>query len=357
TALGPMVALANPLDYHTYIWRDVPALTQTFAAMSDPQLAITLLIIDIPRTDRGDPEDWLATVDALIAAKQQSHGNFGLVATLPELLPEPLAERLMDAGIVAFSGLTEAMAAIEAAARTRRGPQDPLLLPTPTVVPAQVISEAQAKADLAQHGLRVPRSQRAASASELADVIASVGLPCVVKAEGLAHKSDMGGVYLARGSAEDAITAAQSMPCNSWLIEELVDGTIAELLIGVVKDPAHGFVLTLAAGGTLTELLQDGTSLLVPASDADITDALAQLRIAKLLDGYRGAEPADKEAVLAAIRAVQDYVMAHADGLEEIEVNPLICTPTTAVAVDALIRRLDAPTHNQASFSEKGHDT
>ena len=51
-ALGPMVALANPLDYHTYIWRDVPAMTKTFAAMVDPQLAMTMLILDLPRPDR-----------------------------------------------------------------------------------------------------------------------------------------------------------------------------------------------------------------------------------------------------------------------------------------------------------------
>ncbi|MEJ5219503.1 acetate--CoA ligase family protein [Cognatishimia sp. D5M38] len=339
-ALGPMVALANPLDYHTYIWRDVPALTKTFAAMTDPQLAMTMLILDLPRTDRGDPEDWLETVKALIAAKEQTGGNFGLVATLPELLPEDLANELTAAGIVAFSGLNEAMAACEAAAMSPSEERAPLLLPTPTVTP-DLVNEAEAKTALAGFGLRIPKAQQAPGKDALPAAIDAVGMPCVIKAEGLAHKSDVGGVYLARGTKEEAIAAAHAMPCETWLVEELVDGTIAELLVGVVKDPAHGFVLTLAAGGTLTELLQDGRSLLVPASDAEITEALSELRIAKQLNGYRGAAPADMPSVLAAIRAVQDYVMAYAEGLEEIEINPLLCTAETAVAVDALIRRKD----------------
>ncbi|MGR3813073.1 MAG: acetate--CoA ligase family protein [Cognatishimia activa] len=339
-ALGPMVALANPLDYHTYIWRDVPALTKTFAAMVDPQLAMTMLILDLPRTDRGDPEDWLETVKALIAAKEQTGGNFGLVATLPELLPEDLAQELTAAGIVAFSGLNEAMAACEAAAMSPSEERAPLLLPTPTVTP-ELVNEAEAKTALAGFGLRIPKAQQAPGKDALSAAIEAVGMPCVIKAEGLAHKSDVGGVYLARDTKEEAIAAAHAMPCETWLVEELVDGTIAELLVGVVKDPAHGFVLTLAAGGTLTELLQDGRSLLVPAGDAEITEALSELRIAKQLNGYRGAAPADMPSVLAAIRAVQDYVMANAEGLEEIEINPLLCTAETAVAVDALIRRKD----------------
>ena len=339
-ALGPMVALANPLDYHTYIWRNVPALTQTFAAMSDPTLAMTLLILDLPRSDRGDPADWLETAKALIAAKDQTGGRFGLVATLPELLPENLAEELTQAGIVAFAGLNEALAACEAAAKCGAANAAPLLLPTPIVEP-DLIPEARAKGMLAEYGLRVPKSQRTAQRDALSETIDTIGLPCVIKAEGLAHKSDAGGVYLARHNKDEALKAGFAMACDSWLVEELIDGTVAELLIGVVKDPAHGFVLTLAAGGVLTELLQDGRSLLIPASDTDITHALSELKLAKLLNGYRGAPAADMDAIMAAIKAVQSYVIDNAEGLEELEINPLICTHNTAIAVDALIRRKD----------------
>ena len=110
------------------------------------------------------------------------------------------------------------------------------------------------------------------------------------------------------------------------------------MIVGVLRDPAHGFVLTLGAGGTFTELLQDSVSMLLPVMEAEIDAALDRLRVAPLLAGYRGAPPADRAAVVAAVMAVQEYVAAEAARVVEVEVNPLICTPTRAVAADALIR-------------------
>ncbi|UWQ58431.1 acetate--CoA ligase family protein [Leisingera caerulea] len=337
-ALGPMVALANPLDYHTYIWRDTEAMTQAFSAMMDPQLAMTMLIVDFPRDDRCDASDWECTIQAAIGSRERTGANVGLVATLPELLPEDVAARLMEAGVVPFCGLSEAIAACEAASLPLPEAPAPLLLPTPVVEP-DLVPEAEAKWQLASYGLRTPRSKRAASATNARAVAVDVGFPVVLKGEGVAHKTEAGAVVLNLNSGQEVSDAAFNMPAGRFLVEEMVTGAVAELLIGVVKDPAHGFVMTLAAGGTLTELLEDSASFLLPASDAEIEAALQSLRIAKLLDGYRGAPAADREAILRAIRAVETYVMENALGLEEIEINPLLCTPTDAVAADALMRR------------------
>ena len=163
----------------------------------------------------------------------------------------------------------------------------------------------------------------------------------VLKGEGIAHKTEEDAVRLNLTCGQDVSDAAVAMPTDRFLVEEMVTGAVAELLVGVVKDPAHGFVLTLAAGGTLTEIMQDSASVLLPASDAALNTALDSLRIAPLLSGYRGAPPADRAAILRAIRAVEAYVVAEAEGLEEIEINPLLCTPSDAVAADALIRRKD----------------
>ncbi|UWQ37302.1 acetate--CoA ligase family protein [Leisingera aquaemixtae] len=337
-ALGPMVALANPLDYHTYIWRDTEAMTKAFSAMMDPQLAMTMLIVDFPREDRCDASDWECTIQAAIGSRERTGANVGLVATLPELLPEAVAARLMEAGVVPFCGLSEAIAACEAASLPLPETPVPLLLPTPAVEP-DLVPEADAKWQLASYGLRVPRSKRAASATNARAVAVDVGFPVVLKGEGVAHKTEAGAVVLNLNSGQEVSDAAFSMPASRFLVEEMVTGAVAELLIGVVKDPAHGFVMTLAAGGTLTELMEDSASFLLPASDADIEAALQSLRIAKLLDGYRGAPAADREAILRAIRAIEAYVLENALGLEEIEINPLLCTPTDAVAADALMRR------------------
>lgn len=339
-ALGPRVALANPLDYHTYIWRDTAAMTRAFAAMADPGVAMTLLIVDFPRDDTCDASDWECAIAATIGAAKETGARYGMVATLPELMPEDVAQRLMAAGVTPFSGLTEAIAACALAASPMPAPSDPILMPGAERY-ATLISEKDAKTALAQHGLPIPQATRCTSPQEVAKAAKTTGFPVVVKGEGIAHKTEAGAVRLNIETPEDAQTAAQGMQAHSFLVEQMITDKVAELLIGVVRDPAHGFVLTLGAGGTLTEMLQDTASLLIPADDAAIDTALDSLRIAPLLAGFRGAPPADRKAIRTAIHALQDYTIANAECLTEIEVNPLICTPDNAIAADALLRRTD----------------
>lgn len=336
-ALGPRVALANPLDYHTYIWRDVPAMTRAFAAIADPDVAITLLIVDFPRADICDPSDWDCVIAATIGAAQQTGRRYGMVATLPELMPEDVARTLLAAGVVPFSGLGEALAACQAGTFAPQDPQ-PITLPNQGGT-AQLFPEAEAKSALAGHGLRIPGSIRCMSPDDVAHSAAQVGFPQVLKGEGIAHKTEAGAVKLNLTTADETHAAAQSMGASSFLIEEMVTGATVELLIGVINDPAHGFVLTLGAGGTLTEILQDTVSLLIPATDTEVETALNSLRIAPLLHGYRAGPAADMPSILRAIRAVQDFTVAHRGDLQEIEINPLLCTPDTAIAADALLRR------------------
>jgi acyl-CoA synthetase (NDP forming) len=338
-ALGPMVALANPLDYHTFIWNDVPAMAQCFTAMMRGDVAIGCLVVDFPRPDRCDLSAWDCVITAAAQAAEATGKPLALVATLPEALPEPIARRCTDAGLIPLAGLDDALTAIEAAAwlgRHRPAPA-PLLQPGTPRAP-RTLSEAEAKAALSRHGVPVPRAMRAETSAALAETARAIGPPLVIKAEGLAHKTEAGGVAFDRDGSGAAVQAALTMPCESWLVEEMIDGAVAELLVGVLRDPAHGFVLTLGAGGTLTEILDDSVSLLLPATEEEIRDSLSRLRISRVLQGYRGKPGVDLQAVAAAVRAVQDFVTANAGRLEEVEINPLICTPTRAVAADALIR-------------------
>lgn len=336
-ALGPKVALANPLDYHTYIWRDVPAMTRAFSAMADPAIAMTILIVDFPRPDKCDPSDWDCVIEAAVGAKKATGARYGMAATLPELMPEAVAEKLMSEGVVPFNGLTEALTACGAATIKYPLSVKSVLLPGPDCA-ASLFTEADAKHGLASCGLRIPRSERCASIDEVAKASQSISFPVVLKGEGIAHKTEAGAVRLNIGSVETAVKAATKMDAKSFLVEEMITGGIVELLIGVVKDPAHGFVLTIAAGGVLTEVLKDSVSLLIPSSADEIENALSTLKIAPLLNGYRGAPAADVPAILSAIQAIQDYTTAHAEGLQEIEINPLICTTGDAIAADALLR-------------------
>lgn len=338
-ALGPMVALANPLDYHTFIWTDVPRMAETFAAALSGDVAIGCLIADFPRADRCDAAAWACIFEAGGLARQAAGKPLLLVSTLPDSMSEADAARAVAAGLIPMHGLDDTLSAVEAAAFIGRAGRAtaPLLLPG-TPEDARTMSEAEAKAALAARGLEVPKSARARSAEVLERTVAELGLPLVIKAEGLAHKTEAGGVAFARESAAAALEAARRMPCESWLVEELIEGAVAELLVGVTRDPAHGFVLTLAAGGILTELMADSASLLLPVTEEEIRAALGKLRIAKLLQGYRGQPSADSEAIVRAVLSVQAYVSEHRDRIEEVEINPLLCTPGRAVAADALIR-------------------
>ncbi len=338
-ALGPKVALANPLDYHTYIWRDTAAMTAAWAAMVDPAVALTLLIVDFPRADRCDPKDWECTIQAALGARAQTGGNVAMVATLPELMPEDVAARLMAGGVVPMNGLTEAIAAAEAALLRPAPDLQRDLLPAPAPADAPTLTEAQSKADLAAHDLRLPRSARAGALTAVGGAADKVGYPLVLKGEGFAHKSEAGAVALNLMSRAETETAAARMGATSFLLEEMITGGLAELLIGVVKDPAHGFVLTLGWGGVMTEAIKDSASCLIPASHDTLEQCLTSLKADKLLRGFRGKPAADRAAILRAIDAVQAYVLAHAGQVEEVEINPLICTSDDAIAVDALIRR------------------
>ena len=333
-ALGPLVALANPLDYHTYIWNDVPAMIDTWAAMVDPSAAVTLYIVDIPRTDRCDPSAWECTLEALAAVSANTDQPVGMVSTVPELMTEEISQLIMDMGAVPFSGLGEAFEAISILQPVPAA-SDPILLPG-SDRDSETLSEAASKSELAGSGLRIPRNVRLGSGETVpSDVI----YPCVLKAEGMAHKTEAGGVVLGLQNAGEISAAMSKMDAKSFLVEEMVQDAIAELLIGVTRDPAHGFVLTLGAGGILTELMKDMTSVLIPSSRDQNRDALTRLKLWPLLVGYRGKPAANVDRILDAIEAVQDYVIAHAGAVEEVEINPLIATPNDAIAVDALIRR------------------
>ena len=342
--LGSRVALANPLDYHTYIWNDEDAMTRAWAAMMEGPADLTLLVVDFPRLDRCADADWQCAINAALRARAQTGRPVAMVATLPENLPAYVAGLLIAGDVVPLMGIDEALAAAEAAARLAF----PSVVPAPVVLPAasvqaETLSEADAKACLSAAGVTVPLSARARSPSDASKRAAKLGFPVVLKGEGVDHKTEAGAVALNLASADAVMKAAQAMPAKTFLIEEFVPDPVAELLIGVVRDPAHGFVLTLAAGGTLTELMHDSQSLLVPTTLDAVASALERLKIARLLHGYRGRPAANISAVLATILAVQDFVLDHAGELEEIEINPLLCGPASAVAVDALVRMGKAP--------------
>jgi hypothetical protein len=174
----------------------------------------------------------------------------------------------------------------------------------------------------------------------------SIGFPVVIKAAGAAleHKSDVGGVVVDVRSAADAAAAASRVAIlsDTILVEEMVRGGVAEILIGVTVDLQFGQILVLGAGGVLTELWRDSVSLLPPFTAVTIEAALMRLNVGRLLGGYRGRPAADVAALVSTAVACARYAEANLDRLVELDINPVIVRARGqgAVAVDALVRLL-----------------
>jgi hypothetical protein len=120
----------------------------------------------------------------------------------------------------------------------------------------------------------------------------------------------------------------------------MVTDAVAELIVGINRDPVFGLHLVLGAGGQLVELIADRAILMMPATGAEILDALRSLKSARLLQGYRNRPAGDLEGVASAVLALQDFAAASAGRLVELDVNPLMVRPEGqgAVAADVLIR-------------------
>ncbi len=346
-SLGRMVTLSNPLDYHTFVWGDLPRQTEAFYAMFVGDYALNLLVLDFPREDRCDGADWMITVSAVIAAVKQTGARAGILATLPENMPEAIAEQLIEAGIAPLCGVCEALAAADVAsgiASAWKKPQPlPLLSPRTEAGDVETLSEAEAKAELAASGLAVPLGMTARTASEAAERAEQLGFPVALKALGVEHKSDIGAVKLNLWDANAVRDAAEGMTgiARGFLVERMIDRPIAELIVGAVRDPVVGLTLTVGAGGIFVELLEDSVVLPLPVTKAEVLERISRLKIRKLIEGYRGGAASSLDIVADAILSAAEYVVMNAAHLEELDINPLMVLAESrgVVAADALIRR------------------
>ena len=341
--LGPMVALSNPLDYHTYIWGNGKAIGQMISAMMLGKQDLTILIVDFPRKDRCSASAWECVLEGAVIAMEKSSSPLAFVTTLSENLPEEVAEKLMALNVLPMHGLNEALAAIEAShfiASSRNVAHLPIITGKRSRDPL-IVDEADSKNILYEYGLDVPRYGVASSPTEAISLGDLIGYPLVLKGQGIAHKTESCAVKVGLNSSADLRAALSEMDVQNYLVEEMVSNAVCELLVGVIRDPVYGFVLTLAAGGVMAELLGDQVSQILPVKREDVTQALRSLKICKVLMGYRGNSAAELDPIIDAVLAVQSYVIDNVNEVEEVEINPLIATPERAIAVDALIRKGD----------------
>ena len=345
----PLVAVANPLDYHTFDWGDGPALTDIFTAFARGGFDATMLVLDFPRIDRCDDAEWEITVDAFDLAIRSTGARGVIAATLGENLPEERAVQLARLGIAPLAGVREAFAAIECAATVgdawRAPPPSPIVVHPSLPGEPVLLDEASAKAWLGEFGVAVPPGSVAHGADRAAEIAASLGGAVAVKALGVAHKTERQAVRLGLREPAEVREAARELLAlgDSVLVERYETDVVAELIVGVHRDLQLGLVLSVGSGGTLVELVADTVTLLLPVAESEVREAMADLRCAPMLRGWRGREPADVDAAVASILAIADFVVANGDRIDELDVNPLgiLAKGGGALALDALIRTVE----------------
>lgn len=342
----PLVTVANPFDYHTFSWGDSDALAKTFAAFGRGPYDATLLMLDFPRPDRCSDADWEVTLQAFECAMKSAEHKGIIAATLAENLPEDRAVALIERGIAPLGGIREALGAVKAAAMIGaawgEGEYRPLLPVSCMSGDAATLDEAASKRLLSQYGVPVPVGSVVHDAEAAVDLAHSFAGSVVVKALGVAHKTELGAVRANLSEPDDIRRAARDLLAlgNGILVERFKADPVVELIVGISRDTQLGLMLTIGSGGVLVELLADTATLLLPVGESDVRRALADLRCAPLLQGHRGRAAADVNAAVDAILGIARFAVAHPASLEELDVNPLAVAPEGrgALALDALIR-------------------
>ena len=345
--------VSNPLDHNAAYTGQVgltlenePALTDCFRTLLSDDFDVALMHSDW--TDFGPQGS--PVVRAWITATREAGTPAALVSLMPENMSRDAQELCRSAGLAALQGLDETVFAVAAAARLGERPQaapgDTGQLPLPAPVKFQghrrVWNEWDSKQWLAAHAIPFPRRERCGG-DEVAESAQRVGFPVVLKAvsAALPHKHQFGAVAVGLGDGVQlqsalermggALRAAAIVP-ESFLIEEMIVDSIAELIVGVKSSTVYGHALIIGAGGIGAEQREDSVALLLPTSAASIRGALDRILVARALtDTMRGA--VSRIAV-----AVADFALAHRNRLVALDLNPLIVTQAgRVVAVDALI--------------------
>jgi acetate---CoA ligase (ADP-forming) len=192
---------------------------------------------------------------------------------------------------------------------------------------------------IASAGIELSPAERVADARAALDAAASLGYPVAVKALGLLHKSDAGGVALGISSAEELERRLSTMTTSEagYSVERMAPvGEGLEVIVGSVNDRRFGPVLVVGLGGIYAELLDDVGVALAPVEEDVAVELFRSLRGAPLFDGFRGRPPLDVGAA-GRVAAALSRLAASRPDLDEIEINPLLVLPDGALALDARI--------------------
>ena len=211
-----------------------------------------------------------------------------------------------------------------------------------------VLTEIESKTVLREVGLNCTDTRLAATRENAVALSKEIGYPVVLKisSKDITHKSDAGGVKVnlkdkadVERAYDEIMTSARNKFPNA-VIEGVTVQSMArpgtEVIMGIVKDPSFGPVIMFGLGGVFVEVLKDVAFRIVPIEKSDAEDMINEIKGKKLLEGYRGQEPADVAYLQQMLLKLSDFVNTTPE-IEEIDMNPVFAYRDGAVVVDARI--------------------
>jgi acyl-CoA synthetase (NDP forming) len=349
--LDPGLEPGNPLDVWGTGHDSMELFTETLSALADDAGvgAVALAVDLVPEYDGDD-----SYRDAVLAAAGQTDKPVVVLASVPAAIDTDAATRLRAAGVPVLestrSGLLALGHLLAHGARQTPDSSLPLSSATPLAPPgrsqwtAALAAGPLTGADLfdllRDYGVPAVRARSAGTLAAATEAAAAIGYPVALKTDepGIAHKSDVGGVHLNLADPAALAAAYEDLAArlgpNVTVCEMATHGT--ELILGMARDPALGPLIVVGAGGVLAEYLSERAVALPPISPAAAGRMIAGLRIAGILAGVRGQPPCDIDAIVDVIVSFSLLAADLGDHLDAFDINPLICSPSGALAVDAL---------------------
>ena len=211
------------------------------------------------------------------------------------------------------------------------------------------ISEFEAKSILSAAGIPANREFLTQSCEEAIEAQKTIDGPVVLKVASpdIPHKTEIGGVLLNLTTKEEVEESYQKLITNvqsnapkakidGIIVAEMITGGI-ETVLGVTKDPVFGPTVMFGLGGVFVEVLKDVTFRVAPFGPEEAHRMIDEIRGRAVLDGARGAPPADLDALANAISKLSIFAAENSDTIQTIDINPFLALPKGALAVDALI--------------------
>jgi acetyl-CoA synthetase (ADP-forming) len=208
--------------------------------------------------------------------------------------------------------------------------------------------ETEARVVCLDYGIPIARSELARSEEEAVGYAEKIGFPVVLKivSPDIIHKSDIGGVKVNLKDAEEVHGAYRDVLSNvkkytdkariiGILVQEMAPPS-TEVIVGSTKDPQFGPAIMFGLGGILVEVLKDVTFRIAPITREEAQEMITEVRAYPILRGYRGAPPADTNAILDILMATSKLVTEH-EQIKELDLNPIIVYQKGAKTVDARI--------------------